>query len=94
MEVIMNKFFHLSEIIDVDVLQKIQNYYSEATGLAVVTVDYMGNPITKFSNFSKYCSLIRKDAECNEKCCHSDAHGGLEAARIGKPYIYTHVTED
>lgn len=85
----MNKFFHLSEIIDVDVLQKIQDYYSKATGLAVVTVDYMGNPITKFSNFSKYCSLIRKDAKCNEKCCHSDAHGGLEAARIGKPYIYT-----
>ena len=85
----MNKFFHLSEVIDVDVLQKIQDYYSKATGLAVVTADYMGNPITKFSNFSKYCSLIRKDAECNDKCCYSDAHGGLEAVRIDKPYIYT-----
>lgn len=85
----MNNFFHLSEIIDVDALQKIQDYYSKATSLAVVTVDYTGDPITKFSNFSKYCSIMREDPECNDGCCRSDAHGGLEAARIGKPYIYT-----
>lgn len=84
----MKKLFHLSEVIDIDVLQKIQDFYSKATELSVVTVDYMGNPITKYSNFTDYCSLIRKDVNCKEKCYYSDAHGGLEAARIGRPYIY------
>ncbi len=84
----MTKFFQLSEVIDIDVLQRIQDYYSKATGLAVITVDYMGNPVTKFSNFTKYCSCVRKYPKFEEKCCHSDAHGGLEAARIGKPHIY------
>lgn len=84
----MNKFFHLSEVIDIDVLQSIQDFYSKATSLSVVTVDYMGNPMTQFSNFTTYCSLLREDSKCSEKCCYSDAHGGLEATRIGKPHIY------
>ncbi|TCO77970.1 sensor histidine kinase [Marinisporobacter balticus] len=84
----MNNFPKINDCIDIDVLQEIQDRFSEATGLAVVTVDYMGRPITRYSNFSKFCTLLRKIEKCNEACFRSDAHGGIEAARSGKPCVY------
>lgn len=84
----MATLFHLRDVIDVEILQEIQDEFAEATGLAAVTVDYKGKPITRYSNFSKFCKLIRQDPRCLEACHQSDAHGGLEAARKGKPYIY------
>lgn len=80
--------YHLKEIVDIGILQEIQNRFADATGLASITVDYAGKPITKYSNFSKFCSMIRSSASCMNGCLRSDAHGGIEAARTGKPYIY------
>ncbi|QNO14014.1 PocR ligand-binding domain-containing protein [Alkalicella caledoniensis] len=79
---------HLRDITDVDILQEIQNRFSEATGLAAVTVDFKGKPITEYSNFSRFCKLIREDSKCRDACYRSDAYGGLEAVRNEKPYIY------
>lgn len=84
----MKNFPLINECIDTDVLQEIQDKFSEATGFGSVTVDYMGRPITKYSNFSPFCMLFRKNEACNEACLRSDAHGGIEAARSGKPYVY------
>ncbi len=79
---------NLREVIDIDLLQRIQDSFGEATGLAVVTVDFRGIPITKYSNFSKFCNLIREESYLREKCYQCDAFGGLEGARKDKPYIY------
>lgn len=79
---------NLRDLIDVEILQDIQDRFAEATGLAAVTVDFRGKPVTRYSKFSKFCMLIRRDSRCLEACYRSDAHGGLEAARRGKPYIY------
>ncbi|WP_432662957.1 PocR ligand-binding domain-containing protein [Wukongibacter baidiensis] len=84
----MKDLFKLSDFIDIDILQEILDKFGEATGLAAVAVDYRGNPITRYSNFSRFCKLIRKETKCNEACHQSDARGGLEAARTGRPYIY------
>lgn len=84
----MRVLLKITDIIDVDVLQKIQDSFSAATGLAAVTVDYKGNPITEYSNFSDFCKYIRKDICNREYCYQSDAHGGIESARSGKPSIY------
>lgn len=78
----------LKDIIDVETLQKIQDNFSEVTKLAAVTVDYIGQPITKYSNFSKFCTRFREMGACKEHCYESDAFGGLRAARSGKPSIY------
>lgn len=80
--------YHLKEIVDVEILQEIQDRFSEATGLASITIDYAGKPITKYSNFSNFCSLIRGNSTCIQECSRSDAHGGIEAARMGTPYVY------
>ena len=37
----------LNDIVDVKTIQKIQDQFSEATGLAIVTVDLDGNYMTK-----------------------------------------------
>lgn len=79
---------HLKDIIDIDILQEIQDQYAQATGFAAVTVDYKGNPITKYSNFSRFCKLIRQDKKCRTACYQSDAYGGLDSVRTEGPAIY------
>ncbi|HYE82421.1 MAG TPA: PocR ligand-binding domain-containing protein [Clostridia bacterium] len=79
---------NLRDLIDVEILQDIQDRFAEATGLAAVTVDFRGKPVTRYSKFTKFCMLCRRDSRCLEACYRSDAHGGLEAARRGRPYIY------
>lgn len=84
----MRVLLKITDIIDVEVLQRIQDSFSDATGLAAVTVDYKGNPITEYSNFSEYCTCVRKESTNRDCCFQSDAHGGIESARSGKPSIY------
>ena len=43
--------FHLSDVVDVKVLQEIIDCFCDATGLAAIIVDYQGKPITRYSNF-------------------------------------------
>ena len=77
----------IHQIVNPDKFQKIQDDIAAATGLALITVDYTGRPITKHSNCSAFCHKVRtsKYGVYCEKC---DSHGGLEAAIIHKPYSY------
>lgn len=56
--------------------------------MAMLIVDYQGKPVTRHSCCSKYCTLVRSIQPLNDlyQCC--DSRGGLEAARLTKPYIY------
>ena len=78
----------LSDFIDLDLLQNIQDNCSKAMGLAFITVDYKGIPITKCSGFTSHCMLGRQAKGFAEMCEQCDAHGGLYAAITGQPYIY------
>lgn len=84
----VNRMFFLDSFIDIDFLQELQDNFSKATGVAAVTVDYAGKPINRRSNFTRFCSLIRENPIWREECHRCDAYGGLEAARLEKPYIY------
>lgn len=77
----------IHQIINPVKCQNIQEDISLATELAIITVDYKGIPLTTHSNCSEFCKKVRssKYGEYCEKC---DSHGGLEAARLRKPYIY------
>ena len=80
-------FTDIYQIFNPEKFQKIQDDISIASELAIITVDYKGVPITAHSNCSEFCKKMRssKYGVFCEKC---DSHGGLEAARIGKPFIY------
>ena len=84
----MQEFKKISEQVNIELLQSIQDNCSKAMGLAFVTVDYKGRPITKYSGFTAHCALGRELQGFSEMCEQCDAHGGLHAAITGQPYIY------
>ncbi len=69
-------------------LEEIQETIANATGLAFVTVDYTGKPVTETTSFSCFCNRLRYGEGNCELCMKSDAFGALQAAISRKPYIY------
>ena len=69
-------------------LENIQQSLSKFTGLAFVTVDYRGEPITESTRFSDFCSMARSDSRLSLRCKSSDAFGSIQAAVMQKPSVY------
>lgn len=86
-ESLINKF-NISNLFGKKVLENIQEKISRATGLAFVTVDYKGDPITEMTSFTGFCNQIRKSETGLCACKASDALGGIQAAVTKKNYIY------
>jgi two-component system, LytTR family, sensor kinase len=81
--------YKLNEIIELSSLQTIQDKFAKITNLSVISVDRSGKPITKPSNFSKFCSLIRSSKVGRMKCNGCDAKGSLNSMIAKKSVIYT-----
>ncbi|NFR45104.1 histidine kinase [Clostridium botulinum] len=84
----MKKILHLKDAIDINAFQKIQDDISNVTEMSIITVDYMGKCATKHSRCSDFCKLMRANETYYQLCERCDSRGGLEAARLEKPYIY------
>lgn len=80
--------FDIVSIFGKEYLEQIQNMISEVTGLAFVTVDYKGEPITNPTNFTHICQKIRQDPMIEPICKLSDASGAIRAAVTKKTSIY------
>lgn len=66
----------LLEFVNIEELQKMQDTFSLATGMAAVTVDLKGNFITKPSNFTEFCmDYTRKSSLGATRCAKCDAEG-------------------
>lgn len=79
----------LNDVIDIRVLQCLQDEFAKGVGVASITVDLDGNPITTPSNYSRFCMDYTHSTECGDKrCALSHRIGGEEAARLGKPVVY------
>lgn len=64
----------LDMLFDLNEIQKIQDAFSEATGVASIITDVDGNPLTKPSNFTRLCmDVIRGSKKGCENCYRSDA---------------------
>ena len=74
----------IKKVIDLKALQKIQDQFSDATGLAAIAVDAEGNYITEGSNFTDFCMKytrgceegMRRCVKCDTECsgtyfCHA-----------------------
>ena len=79
----------LQDVFDMELLQRIQDAFSDATGVAAIFVDRFGNPALKYSNFTPFCSAIRTIPEFYKHCTNSDDMGGRYANRVQRPKIYT-----
>lgn len=69
-------------------LELIQESLSKATGLAFITVDFKGEPITSATSFSRFCGQVRNDPAAIERCKSSDAFGSIQAAVTQKTNVY------
>lgn len=71
----MRRYFvmYLKDFMDMDQLQKIQDMFSDATGLAAIAVNQDGEYITKGSNFTDFCmKYTRNSPEGNRRCVKCD----------------------
>jgi len=66
--------FSFDELFDLTELQKIQNSFSELTGVASIITLLDGTPVTQPSNFSSLCSIIRRTDKGLINCMKSDTH--------------------
>jgi ligand-binding sensor protein len=80
--------FDLSTLLDVPLWETVQDQLAEMTGTAIITIDFKGNPITKHSCRTEFCSVIRENPVFRKRCFRCDALAGLEAVRLERPYIY------
>ena len=78
----------LRTLLDIPQWEKVQDQIAMLTGTAIITIDFKGNPITKHSCRTGFCSVIRENPISRKRCYRCDALAGLEAVRLGKPYIY------
>jgi len=79
----------LKDVIDIDFLQEFQDNFAKGVGVASVTVDPDGTPITNPSSYTRFCQEYTHSTECGDKrCSESHRKGGEEAARTGKPVVY------
>lgn len=79
---------NIKEVVNIKELQTLQDSWAKATGLAFVTVDCNGVPVTRYSNFTPFCAKLRETEKYRERCYYCDACGGRKARRKGKSSIY------
>ncbi len=85
MEALMPK---IENLVDLKLLQRLQDTFAQAMGVAAVTVNQDGIPITQASNFCDVCDMIRSTETGLKRCQQCDAEGGYVAHKRGQPYAY------
>lgn len=80
--------FSLNKLIDLEKWADLQDSLSAVAKVAVIIVDYKGNPLTKHSGCNRFCEAVRANKELVKYCQKCDSRGGLEAVRLNEPYIY------
>lgn len=78
----------LRNLIDTERLEEVQDSFADETGLGMITVDSMGEPVTRASGFSPLCQFLRQDPEFRKRCSLCDAQGGFQAALQNKAFVY------
>ena len=85
----MERELKLTDLIDVNMLQKIQDGFSDMTGMAALTTDVNGVAVTQGSNFSDFCMKYTRSSVVGcAHCEQCDRKGAELALDNGKPVIY------
>ncbi|MBQ7447402.1 MAG: PocR ligand-binding domain-containing protein [Eubacterium sp.] len=80
---------YLTDLMPVDVLQRIQDAFSNMAGMAALTTDAKGKAVTQGSNFTEYCTeLIRKSTTGCRRCEECDRTGALATLKTGHSATY------
>ena len=85
----MYRDIYITDLISVDILQQIQDAFSELTGMAALTTDREGKPVTVGSNFTDFCmKYIRSSPEGGAYCEWCDKYGAEQSMEQGHQATY------
>lgn len=86
---INDKKITLTDLVDVEMLQTIQDAFSRMTGFAALTTDADGAAVTKGSNFTDLCTNFIRSHPLGKKLCEQcDKFGAHEAYTRGESFHY------
>lgn len=84
------KALEIEDIVDISLLQKFQDNFAVGVNCASVTVNRSGQPITKPSSYTRFCTdFVHRSSVGDRRCAESHNRMGEEAARTGRPYVGT-----
>lgn len=84
------KDVRLIDLMDVKALQKIQDEFSRYTGMAALSTDENGIPITKGSGFTNFCtSLVRTTKLGCRRCEECDKNGAVMTLENKHATVYS-----
>ena len=79
----------LTDLIDVESLQKIQDAFSDMSGIASMITNASGTIQTKPSGFTDFCKkFVRNTEEGRKRCQECDRLGVEKAAKAGGSCAY------
>lgn len=79
----------ISDVIDIDTLQRFLDNFAISMNIASVAVDMNGTPITNPSAYTRICSNYTHSTKIgDDRCAECHKAGGEEAAKAGKPYVF------
>ena len=79
----------LTDLISVDVLQRIQDSFAETVGMAALTTEADGTPVTQGSNFTDYCMKYTRCSAVGKSLCEEcDRYGAEVTFKTGKYTTY------
>ena len=83
----MDGSISLRELVDVDVIQSIQDRFAKTVGISSVIFLPDGDALTRFSNPTKFCSLIQSTKEGRRRCFQSFTELSRKAVGLSEPEI-------
>jgi len=84
----MSDDIYLTDLIDIETLQELQDAFSDFTGMAAVTTDKNGVPVTAYSKFSDFCMKLRQSELGCQRCIECNKTGAEEVLFRGAPCSY------
>lgn len=79
----------LTDLFDVVMLQRIQDAFSDMTGLAALITDANGIPVTKGTNFTDFCAKYTRVSPVGcMRCQGCDRRGAEMTLKEGAPVVY------
>ena len=85
----MNNEITLTDLFDVEMLQRLQDAFAKMMGLAAIITDANGIPVTKGTNFTEFCSKYTRRSPIGRlRCQQCDKHGAELALKVGSSVTY------
>lgn len=85
----MNNEITLTDLFEVEMLQRLQDSFSKMTGFAAIITDAEGVPVTKGTNFTDFCSKYTRNSPIGcLRCQQCDKHGAELALKVGSSVTY------